>query len=79
MGLSFTHLLLVAIILLIFFGPSRVPDLGKSLGQAIRNFKKGLSEEEIDVTDSTKREQIKGEESSTTTQQQQKNKQSDKV
>ena len=40
--LSFTHLLLLLIIVLIFFGPSRLPGLGKSLGEAIRGFKKGL-------------------------------------
>jgi sec-independent protein translocase protein TatA len=44
MGLSFGHLLLVLVIALIFFGPSRLPSLGKSLGQAIRGFKEGLSD-----------------------------------
>lgn len=45
-SLSFTHLLLLAIILLLFFGPSRLPQLGQSLGKAIRGFKKGLSEDD---------------------------------
>jgi TatA/E family protein of Tat protein translocase len=50
-GLSITHLILLAIIVLVFFGPSRLPGLGKSLGEAIRGFKKGIGgEEEIDVT-----------------------------
>jgi sec-independent protein translocase protein TatA len=44
MGLSFGHLLIVLVIALIFFGPSRLPSLGKSLGQAIRGFKEGLND-----------------------------------
>lgn len=43
---SITHLLLLAVILLLFFGPSRLPQLGQSIGKAIRGFKKGLSEED---------------------------------
>jgi sec-independent protein translocase protein TatA len=43
MGLSFGHLLIVLVIALIFFGPSRLPSLGKSLGEAIRGFKDGLN------------------------------------
>jgi sec-independent protein translocase protein TatA len=39
---SVTHLLLLFLIVLIFFGPGRLPALGKSLGEAIRGFKKGL-------------------------------------
>lgn len=41
---SLTHLLLVAVIFLVFFGPSRLPQLGQSLGKAIRGFKEGLNE-----------------------------------
>ena len=43
-NLSFSHLLLILILLLIFFGPSKLPQLGQSLGKAIRGFKDGLSE-----------------------------------
>jgi sec-independent protein translocase protein TatA len=45
---SLTHLLLLAIIALIFFGPSRLPQLGKSMGKAIRGFKDGLSGQDDD-------------------------------
>ncbi|MNK07841.1 Sec-independent protein translocase protein TatA [compost metagenome] len=48
---SLTHILLVAVIFLIFFGPSRLPSLGKSVGQAIRGFKQGLSEIDVDAKD----------------------------
>lgn len=39
-----SHLLLLLVIVLIFFGPSRLPGLGKSVGQAIKGFKDGLKE-----------------------------------
>jgi sec-independent protein translocase protein TatA len=50
---SFWHLIMVLGIVLIFFGPSRLPSLGQSLGRAIRGFKdgmKGLDEELNDET-----------------------------
>lgn len=46
---SLTHLLVLAVIFLIFFGPSRLPQLGQSLGKAIRGFKQGLSEIEVEA------------------------------
>jgi len=58
MGVSIWQVLIVLAIVLIIFGPKRIPGLGKSLGQAIRGFKKGSSEDEIDVTKSSESEQI---------------------
>ena len=49
-AMSFTHILLLLVVVLLFFGPSRLPTLGKSMGEAIRGFKKGLDGAEIDVT-----------------------------
>jgi sec-independent protein translocase protein TatA len=46
MSLGPTELLLLLGIALLFFGPSRLPDLGKSFGEAIRGFKKGMEDEE---------------------------------
>jgi sec-independent protein translocase protein TatA len=54
--LSLTHLLLLAFVLLLLFGKNKIPDIGRSLGDSARNFKKALrGEEDIDVTDSVKR------------------------
>ena len=39
---SIWHLLIVLLIVLIFFGPNRLPNLGNSLGKAIRGFKDGI-------------------------------------
>lgn len=62
-GLSFWHVMLVLVIVLVFFGPKRLPDLGKSLGEAIRGFKRGMNEDEIDVTSTTKKPELPKEES----------------
>ena len=48
---SISHLLILALILLIFFGPSRLPALGQSIGKAIRGFKQGLNEIDTDAKD----------------------------
>jgi sec-independent protein translocase protein TatA len=36
------HLLVILAVALLFFGPSKLPDLGKGLAQGIRNFKDSL-------------------------------------
>jgi len=40
------HLLLIFVIAMLVFGPKRLPELGKGLGEAIRGFKKGLNDME---------------------------------
>jgi len=37
-----THLLLILGIALLFFGPTKLPELGRGLGEAIRGFKKEM-------------------------------------
>ena len=41
-GISGEHLLILLVILLIF-GPRRLPDLGHSIGRTMKNFKDGIS------------------------------------
>ena len=42
------ELLIILGILVLLFGASRLPKLGKSMGQSIRGFKKGLNEDTED-------------------------------
>lgn len=42
------EVLVVLIIALVIFGPKRIPELGKSLGNGIRNFKSALDGEDDD-------------------------------
>lgn len=41
------HILVVLVIVLIFFGPGRLPALGAGLGKAIREFKKSFGGEKM--------------------------------
>jgi len=50
-GIGWGELLIILVILLLIFGPSRLGDLGSALGKGIKGFRKSMSEpDEIDVT-----------------------------
>jgi sec-independent protein translocase protein TatA len=48
MGLGMGELLVVLLIVVLFFGGKKLPQLGQSLGESIKNFKKGLKEDDKD-------------------------------
>lgn len=59
--LGWTEILLILVVLLLIFGPSKLPQLGKSVGESLKEFKKsmkGVSEEE--TADESKDVQKKG-------------------
>lgn len=43
---GFSEILLIMVVALLFFGGGKIADLGKGLGEGIRNFKKGLRDED---------------------------------
>jgi sec-independent protein translocase protein TatA len=43
-----SHLLILLLIILIIFGPSKLGDVGGALGKAIRDFKKAMTEPEAE-------------------------------
>lgn len=45
-GLGIQELLIILVIALVIFGPSKLPQIGSGLGKAIRDFKKGVSGED---------------------------------
>ena len=50
-GLGFPEIVVILIIALVIFGPSRLPALGEGLGKAIRGFKDSMAgKDAIDVT-----------------------------
>ena len=51
------HLLVILVIVLIIFGPGKLPELGSSIGKAIRGFKKAMEDRENipDVSADTKK------------------------
>jgi sec-independent protein translocase protein TatA len=52
-GLGYQELLLILVIVLILFGAQRLPDLAKSLGSSVKEFKKGVNEVTHDDTVAT--------------------------
>lgn len=50
-GLGMQELVIILVIVVVLFGATRLPQLGKGIGEAISNFKKGMTEKDaIDVT-----------------------------
>lgn len=45
-----THLLVVLVVALLVFGPKKLPELGKSLGEGIRGFKGALKDDDTKPT-----------------------------
>jgi sec-independent protein translocase protein TatA len=45
-SLGFGEILLILLIVVLIFGTSRIPDLGRGLGEGIRNFKTSVRGEE---------------------------------
>ena len=56
-GLGVTELAIILVIVVVLFGAKKLPEIGKGVGEAIRNFKKSTSEPpEIDITPENKSE-----------------------
>ena len=49
-GLGMQEVLLIALVVLLFFGGKKIPELMKGLGKGVRSFKEGMNnvEKEID-------------------------------
>ncbi len=50
-GIGTHELLLIFLLIVIIFGAKRLPEIGRGMGRAIRDFRKAASEpDEIDIT-----------------------------
>jgi sec-independent protein translocase protein TatA len=58
-GLGYQELLLILVIVLILFGAQRLPDLARSLGSSVKEFKKGVNELKDDPTAAVKKDDEK--------------------
>lgn len=43
-GIGMPELLVILVVALIVFGPNKLPEIGKSMGRAVREFKKAVNE-----------------------------------
>ena len=48
-GLGFQEILLIALVVLLFFGGKKIPEMMKGLGKGVKAFKDGMKEVENDV------------------------------
>jgi sec-independent protein translocase protein TatA len=46
-----THLILVLIVAMVFFGPKKLPELGRSLGEGIRDFRDAMRKHQDELKD----------------------------
>jgi sec-independent protein translocase protein TatA len=53
------EILIILLVVLLIFGPGRLGELGKSLGEGIRNFKKALSGDEETKNQNKEKEETK--------------------
>jgi len=49
------HLIIILVIVLIIFGPGKLPDIGASIGKTIRGFKQAMNEPEKKPEEDTKK------------------------
>jgi sec-independent protein translocase protein TatA len=59
MGLGTTEILLICLLALILFGGGKLADIGKGLGEGIKNFKKGIKEAELEDDEDEKKKEAK--------------------
>jgi sec-independent protein translocase protein TatA len=43
-SIGFSEMLVIAVLVLVFFGPRRMPEIGRAVGGAMREFRRGLNE-----------------------------------
>ena len=48
-GLGMQEMLLIALVVLLFFGGKKIPELMKGLGKGVRSFKEGMNNMEKDI------------------------------
>lgn len=50
-GLGMQEVLLIALVVLLFFGGKKIPELMKGLGKGIRSFKEGMNNVEKEIVE----------------------------
>ena len=51
-----TELVLILVVLLLLFGAKRIPDIARSIGKSMSQFKRGMRDVDLNVDDNEKKE-----------------------
>jgi len=57
-NLGFPEIMIILVVALLVFGPKKLPDLGRSLGNGIREFRKGTQGLKDELTGSLQQEEV---------------------
>ena len=57
--LGLPEILLIAVVVLLIFGPKRLPEMAKGIGQSVREFRKGIRDMRDDIDKDDKAESVK--------------------
>ncbi|MGH7605794.1 MAG: Sec-independent protein translocase subunit TatA/TatB [Gemmatimonadales bacterium] len=47
-NLGFTEIAILVLILVLFFGAKRIPEIGASIGKGIKEFKRGIKDDAVE-------------------------------
>lgn len=56
-GIGMQEVLLIALVVLLFFGGKKIPELMKGIGKGVRSFKEGMNNMEKDIEEINQTEQ----------------------
>lgn len=59
-GIGIQEVLLIALVILLFFGGTKIPELMKGLGKGVRSFKEGMNEVTKEADDTADKDSKKG-------------------
>lgn len=56
-GLGMQEMLLIALVVLLFFGGKKIPELMKGLGKGVRSFKEGMNNMEKEIEEKSEKKE----------------------
>ena len=56
-GIGLPEIIAILVVILLFFGAKKIPELMKSMGKGIKSFKEGVNEVEKDLISDTEKEE----------------------
>ena len=59
-NIGFPELMLIMLVIVIFFGPKKIPEFAKSLGKGIAEFKRAMRDVQSELTKGNRTSECKG-------------------